>query len=290
MLMLLANDANEQGVVFGISMADLADRMEKSERGVAGVKGRLKTTGILVELLPGGGRGRQAVYWIKLPGLVGPEEGQVQTPQNVVKPRSGKRGKEAETPQSSAGNEGERSIGGKTTTGREEEQRELPKPPKTAEAKRHQFFDLLGTELEDDAEMVADAVELLRRNEKVASKLVTPDEMAKAAAAVGTFNRCFCWKGREGSDFGLGANLTSVVQRIRHRPSWSLEKWVRLVESAWRIRWWEQNGRDQSRRPTPQVIFSPKSFENVVQDARDEAAGEKPADIKKRRYTRGDDA
>src|SRR5689334_7021726 len=69
MLMLLAGEANRRGLVSGVTMADLAERMGKSERGTAAVKGRLKASGQLVILDEGGGRGRTATYAINLPGL-----------------------------------------------------------------------------------------------------------------------------------------------------------------------------------------------------------------------------
>ncbi|HEV2790408.1 MAG TPA: hypothetical protein VGV69_03820, partial [Solirubrobacterales bacterium] len=133
---------------------------------------------------------------------------------------------------------------------------------------------------------LVDGLELLRTGKKVDGKLVTPVEMAIAAAAIHAFNRCFEWKGRTESDYGLGANLKSVVMRIRDRPSWDAGKHVRLVESAWRVRWWEHNGSSE-RRPGPNVIYGGNAFENVVQDAGDEAAGESLDRIKKRRRTRG---
>lgn len=275
MLMLLAGEANRNGIVTDVSMEVLAERMGKSVRGAAGVKGRLKKSGQLVVLEEGGGRGRRAIYWVRLPGLSGPEE----TPQIGV-----------DTPQPDSPNGDERSRGSKTAEG--EEEGEEPKAPKSKAAKERQFHELLGDRLADtpsengDPEALVDGLELLRRGEKVKGQLVTPIEMAKAAVCIGTFNRCFEWKGREGSDYGLGANLPAIVQRIRERSSWSLDKWTRLVESAWRIRWWEHMG-DKDRRPGPPVVFSGNAFENVVQDAAEEAAGEKPAAIRKRRYTRG---
>ena len=117
-------------------------------------------------------------------------------------------------------------------------------------------------------EMLADGRSLLRAKRKVERRLVTEDEMWIAAAALAAYNRA------AQSDFGLGANLTSIVMRIRERPSWDAAKHVRLVQSAWRVRWWER--RNGKRRPTPQVIYgTARVFEQVAQDAADEAAGRK---------------
>lgn len=158
--------------------------------------------------------------------------------------------------------------------------------PKTQQAKERDLRGILAAaDLGIEGDIINDGVELLRVGKKVDGRLVTPIEMAIATAAIDTFNRHYQHKGREGSDYGLGANLKSIVMRARERPSWDVAKHVRLVESAWRIRWWERNGND--RRPGPNVIYGGKSFEQVVQDAADEAAGEDPAAIKKRRYTRG---
>jgi hypothetical protein len=276
MLMLLANEANAQGVVVGVSMADLARRMGKSERGAAGVKGRLKAAGTLVVLEEGGGRGRQAVYWLKLPGLAGPE-----TPQNPVETPQPGTPKNPETPQSAAPIPDDRSISSKTTTGSSSSK------GGKEEAFLISLFGQPGGVAEDavDRDTVADALALLGQGKKVGGKLVTPVEMAIAAGSIAAVNRCFEWKGKTGSDYGLGANLTSIVERARDRPSWDAANLVRLVESAWRVRGWERNGCGD-RRPHPNVIWGGKSFDNVVQDAKDEAAGESPTKIRKRRYTR----
>jgi hypothetical protein len=134
------------------------------------------------------------------------------------------------------------------------------------------------------AEMHADARDLLGAKRKVDGRIVTPEEMAKALAAVAEFNR------QADSDFGLGANLRAVVMRIRERPSMDAEKHVRLVQSAFRLKWWERSGR--GRRPTPAVVYgNERVFEQVVQDAVDEAKG-RPLDeqpqAKAKRFTRED--
>lgn len=275
MLMLLANEANARGVVSEVSMVELARRMGKSERGVAGVKKGLKASGTLVILEEGGGRGRCGVYWVKLPGLAGPEE----TPQKPVETPQPGTPKEPETPQPASPNGEGGSISSSTTSS-----------SSGKDAKKIEFIRLVtgfvDPDVDAEGEVMQDGFGLLATGKKVGGKLVTPAEMAIAAASIATFNRCFEWKGKKGSDYGLGANLVSIVERARDRPSWNPDKHVRLVESAWRVRWWEQNGRND-RRPHPNVIYGARSFDNVVQDAGDEAAGEKIAQIRKRRYTRG---
>lgn len=129
-------------------------------------------------------------------------------------------------------------------------------------------------------ELLADAEALLAERRRVGGRVVTAAEMGKAAAALDAYNRC------AGSDFGLGGQLTRIVMRVRDRPSWDAAAFVRLVESAWRIRWWEQVETSKRRRPNPGVIFGEGAFENVVQDAADEKRGtlEKNGERRKR-YT-----
>lgn len=119
-------------------------------------------------------------------------------------------------------------------------------------------------------DMAADANELLRRKTRVDGRQVTLDEVTKAACAVAAFNR------ESGSEFGLGAHLRSIVMRIRERPSYTFDAHVRLVESAWRLKWWEKRSNGRRRgRPTPAVIYGHAGvFENVVQDAVAEKKGE----------------
>jgi hypothetical protein len=130
--------------------------------------------------------------------------------------------------------------------------------------------------------MVQDAGEQLRRKVKVDGRLVTPREMSLVAVVMAEFNR------QSGSDYGIGAHVKPIVGRIRERPSYDAGAHVRLVQSAWRLRWWERNGR--GRRPTPAVIYGNAGvFEQVVQDAVDEKAGKAP-DVGEQamRYTRED--
>jgi hypothetical protein len=279
MLAVMANAANHHGIVMNLGAAELAERCGKTERGAGQILARLRKSGQLVTLQQGGGRGVTNIYWINLPGLPRPE-----TPNQVVIPPSPNPEPSGDSPSADSG-------------------KDDPLPPtppipstttsssSSAGSKQQEFARLLAALDEFDptanplADEITDGMELLRTGKKVDGKLVTPAEMAIAAAAVHAFNRCFEWKGRKEADYGLGANLKSIVMRARDRPSWDAGKHVRLVESAWRIRWWEANG-SSSRRPTPNVIYGGNAFENVVQDAGAEAGGEKPAQIKKRR-TRG---
>jgi hypothetical protein len=116
-------------------------------------------------------------------------------------------------------------------------------------------------------ELAADAERLLKAKTKVGTRQVTSEEMGVAVEALRAFNRC------SGSRYGLGAHLTPIVGRARERPSWDAAQHVRLVESAFRLRWWEQNGNARrGRRPTPAVIYgNERVFEAVVQDAIEEA-------------------
>lgn len=257
MLILMADAANPRGVISGVSLAELGERMGRKEKGASAVKGRLVQSGQLEELQKGGGRGRSAVYWIKLPGLDGPEEN----------PPSGK-------PDSLPGNPpaGEGNGAGASNTGEK-------KASSSSDAGAVFRQELRDADVPD--EMVADGLEFLTRKRKVNSQIVTPAEMAIAAAALAAYNREFEWEGRKGSEVGLGSALTPIVMRIREHPSWDAAKHVRLVESAWRFRWWEQGGR--KRRPTPNVIWSEKSFPEVVQDAKEEHEGKKKSE---RHYTR----
>ncbi|MCA1571240.1 MAG: helix-turn-helix domain-containing protein [Chloroflexi bacterium] len=126
-------------------------------------------------------------------------------------------------------------------------------------------------------EMVRDAQELLRQKKKVDRRIVTENEMMVAAHALAEFNR------QLDSDYGLGSQVTTIVMRIRDRPSWGAAKHVRLVQSAFRLKWWEQRG--SRRRPTPAVIYGERAFDQVVQDATEEARGKKPAE-RSGRFTR----
>jgi hypothetical protein len=127
-----------------------------------------------------------------------------------------------------------------------------------------------------DPDVLADATSFLRgrARKKVAQRVVTEEEMRKAAAALTAYRQA---SGRRPS---LGPWLTKLVSRVRDYPSWTEWDFVRVVESAWRLRWWEKRS---GRPPTPAVIFgNERCFERIVQDFHAEAAGEK----KGRRYGR----
>ena len=248
LLEVLADWANPRGVAYDIHAEDLAKAMGKKKGGVSGLKTGLKKSGQLV--VEERGKGSGDTFLIALPGL---------------------------------------------TTQSEPEPIEAPERPEKIKAKVwHEFwmaaYPYFPETLEVDSSvpvdprtMVAlDALELLGQKRKVDKKLVTTRELALATVCLITFNEEFEWEGKKGTDYGLGANLTDIVMRIRDRPTWDADGWVRLVESAWRIRWWEKNS--SSRRPTPSVIFSPKSFEQVVQDAI--AEKEKGTQQGGRRFTR----
>lgn len=115
-------------------------------------------------------------------------------------------------------------------------------------------------------ELRADVEAQLQRKLKADGRLITAEEMATAAAALAEFNR------QAGAEFGLGAHVKSIAMRIRERPSYDAEAHVRLVQSAWRLKWWERMG--NGKRPTPAVIYgNERVFEQVVQDATDEKNG-----------------
>jgi hypothetical protein len=124
-----------------------------------------------------------------------------------------------------------------------------------------------------------DAVELLKAKTKVGGKMVTQQEMGVAAAALDEINSS------ADRSFSLGPHLTAIVGRVREHPSWDAAKHRRLVQSAFRFRWWERNGKQ--RRLTPAVIYgNERVFENCVQDAHDEASGRRsPGDAAAERPT-----
>jgi len=129
-------------------------------------------------------------------------------------------------------------------------------------------------------DLVKDGYELLRRKTKVDGRLVTREEMAIVIDVIAEFNA------QSGSGFGVGAHVKPIVGRIRERASMPADQHVRLVQSAWRIKWWERSGR--GRRPTPAVIYGNAGvFEQVIQDAVDERAG-RAAQAPAKRFTRED--
>lgn len=125
------------------------------------------------------------------------------------------------------------------------------------------------------ADLAADARELLKRKIRVDGRQVTPDEMVKAAAAIAAFNV------EADSEMGLGAHLRAIVMRIRERPSYTPDAHVRLVQSAFRLKWWERRPGRRRGRLMPAVIYgNERVFEQVVQDAVDEKRGRTPEEPK----------
>lgn len=257
---VLANSASHDGVI-AIGRAELANRLGKTEKAAGQILGKLRESGQLMLLEDGGGRGRTNVYWLNLPGIAEPELRRLADLQDGKNPqKNGTEDPPPSPPPAPGSNQGEK---------------------KTSSSEREAAFRAALRDVDASDEMVGDAATFIREGQKVASRQVTPEEMAVAVAALAAFNREFEWDGRKGASFGIGSALTPIVQRAREHPSWDPATHVRLVESAWRIRWWEKQ--DRPRRPTPNVIWSPKAFGQVVQDASEEKAGAKSGE---RRYTR----
>jgi hypothetical protein len=256
LLMLLAFDANAEGLVAETSIPGYAKGMGRKAGGVAGVKAALIKSGQLI-VVTEQKDGKRGTYRLALPGL-----GEAAVEEQPVDPSL--------LPPTS-----DRPKGVKAETWKEFWTAAYPYIPEP------------DTIPADDPrrEVAADAMDLLAQKRKVNGRLVTPRELALAAAGLITFNRDFEFEGVKGSDYGLGANLTEIVMRVRDRPSWDAATWVRLVESAWRLRWWEK--RAGTRRPTPSVIWSPKAFEQVVQDATAEKQQNQSKPAGRRHFTRG---
>lgn len=259
MLAVLADAANPEGIVYDVSLADVAEILNKTERAVSQIKRRLVSSDQLVVLEEGRGRGKTAIYRIVLPGLENPK-GDVEEPGSLEC-------EEGDSARGSSGGRQRRSKQGKA---------------KASSSAEGSFLEQL-RDLEIDDEILAEAKAHLATAKRVGGRIVTPGEMACAAAALSTFNRLFEFRGSSGSSYGLGAAMTSIVERCRERPTWDAPKHVRLVESAWRIRWWEKTG--SKKRPGPNVVYGPGAFEQVAQDAKEERQG---IDVKPegRRYTR----
>jgi hypothetical protein len=250
---VLANSASHDGVI-AIGRGELARRLGKTEKAAGQILGKLRESGQLMLLEDGGGRGKTNVYWLNLPGIEEPELRRLADKKGGIEDPPA-----APAPPSPDG---------------------PPRPGKKSSSSEAAFVEAL-RDAEVPDEMLADAKALLQKGKKVGGQLVTPEELACAAAGLAAFNELYEWDGRQGANFGIGAAVTSIVQRARERPSWDPATHVRLVASAWRLRWWEKT--DNPRRPTPNVIWGPKAFEQVVQDAEDEKAGRKSGE---RRYTR----
>lgn len=116
------------------------------------------------------------------------------------------------------------------------------------------------------ADLVDEAVSLFAQRKRVDGKVVTADEIVVAAAALAEYNR------QAEQEAGLPAHVTKLVMRIRERPKASAEKHVALVQSAFRLRWWEKRGRP-SRVSPAKIWGSTQCFENVIADALDEKNG-----------------
>jgi hypothetical protein len=248
-LLALADEAKDDGVVHCIAQADIAAKVGAAERTVRSNLAKLTERGLILREPQFESR-RRIADRIEL-HLV---------PADVAAEGTIRR---ADTSTSSANGEEKKDGGARQN------------PPADA---------LDAVELPDS--MRVDARDLLRQKRKVDGHLVTVEEMARAAAALAAFNRC------SGSEYGLGAHLRPLVMRVRERPSWDGPKLVRLVESAWRLRWWEKQRNPRGGRVGVQVVFgNERVFEQVAQDAADEAAG-KPLDTSAptaaKRFTRSD--
>ena len=143
-------------------------RTRKTPRGAGQVKRRLIESGQLVVLEEGGGRGRSAVYWLKLPGLPGPE-----------KPRDEEPGKDAQTLNDPGGQTDGGSNTGTTTTSFVFS-RARPELRRGAARRRRPRRRCAPTPRRS-----------FTRSARVGGKQVTPAEMAIAAAALAAYNREF---------------------------------------------------------------------------------------------------
>lgn len=113
-----------------------------------------------------------------------------------------------------------------------------------------------------------DAVALHRQGTKVDGRKVTAEEMGKAVEAFDEFNT------QSGKRLSLGPHLTPIVGRVREVPAMTGSEHRKLVQSAFRLKWWEK-GKAGSKRPlTPAVIYgTSKCFANVMSDQEEEAQG-----------------
>ena len=119
-----------------------------------------------------------------------------------------------------------------------------------------------------DPDLLEDARVFLKGRKTAGGRLVSQEEMHLAAAVLTSYRRA---SGRRPS---LGPWLSKIIARRRDYPSFTEADFVRVVESAWRLRWWERRGR-RDQPPTPAVIFgNERCFERIVADAELEQAGE----------------
>lgn len=251
LLVALADECRQDGVVLHLVQADLAAKVGAGERTVRTNLGKLVERGMVLRAPQFEGRQRTAD---RIELAIDP----VEEPADLA----------------ASGEDGRAPLPSTTTKDGEGGGSARPDSPGAALAAVAEFVPVT---------MLDDAAELLRQKRKVDGRLVTPEEMARAAAAVAAVNRV------SGSEFALGGHFRAIVMRVRDHPSWDAAKHVRLVESAWRLKWWERNGR--GRRPTPAVVYgNERVFEQVVQDAVQEKRGETPDGPKPRkRFTRDDD-
>jgi hypothetical protein len=247
---VLANRADERGIVSDYSLEDLAARCPLTKRGIQNILGEVAARGCLHVLQKGSGRGNLSTYQVVIPG-----EERMKLPDERVKEPDGK--VEVARPNGAPKDAPSEAV----------ESKEVQSVNQSARARQAEFAEEL-RDAEVPDQLLADGKALLREGRKVDGKLVTGREMAVAVAGLAEFNR------RLERDFGVGANLTSIVMRARDRPSWAPADHVRLVGIACEDPWWER--RSKSRRPTPNVIWGDRSFENVVQDAADRKAGKGP--------------
>lgn len=258
-LFVLAEHAHDDGSESYPSVETLAERTRMSRRAVQSALRRLEADG---GVLRDGLGPKGQTKWIVVMG------GADSSPREDDEGRSSRHeGGEAASPEPS--NNPNEPSSSSTARGRRSGDGDTLK---TAD-----WHENTSTEARRDAEAI------WRTRRKVEGHMVTAGEIVIAAAALAEFNV------QSGSEFGVGAHLVPLVMRIRERPAYDADAHVRLVQSAWRLKWWERGGR--GRRPTPAVIYGNSAvFEQVVQDAVDERKGRKiegpPAPAK--RFTRED--
>jgi hypothetical protein len=258
-LLAVADEADDSGTYQTGSQASLMAKTGVSERAVRDNLTRLEGMPGVLRKHPRFEDGRRLPDVIKL-GVDGSLEpparsaGSTRAGEPPAESAGGKvpaKGHRQNVPGSSS------STGHERSAGRGSARRDLP---------------LVNADVTD--ELARDAQGLLDQRTKVGSRIVTPEEMSIAVFALSEFNR------HAGVEHGLSAALRGIVGRVRERPSYDAQAHVRLVQSAWRIKWWARNG--NGRRPTPAVIYgNAEVFERVVQDATDEKNGRTPEQLGK---------
>jgi hypothetical protein len=268
LLVTLANSASEQGVSF-LGRKALAERCHCSPKCVTDNIAKLDNAGLLTRVQRRRRNGSRTSDWVVLAPLAEDRGGMTDAPADdypeeiVALARVGHL------------ESGERGLGELEGRG-QVNVRGGPEPLVEPSDNQPPSSDQSASEaiyLDVPDEMRSDAEALLRGKRKVNGRLVTPREMGIAASALAEHNR------QAKADYGIGPWLTPIVMHIRERPSADAGVHVRLVQSAWRMKWWERNG--SRRRPQPTVIYGDRSFERTWQDARDEAEG-RPIVIERR--------